>query len=115
MNGIPSAVTLGLSCAQAKEFGEAEVWMNERLMRSAPNGFAQFVTAFEEAEPGKAGPLWLVWRYEGDFTLADLMKVRADWCQIILEDISWWNGGVRHNMRVHNDHCESVRAQMATE
>lgn len=51
--------------------------MNERLMRSAPDGFAQFVTAFEEADPGKVGPLWLVWRYEGAFTLADLMKVRA--------------------------------------
>ena len=33
---------------QAKEFGEAEVWMNERLMRVAPSSFAKFVTAFEE-------------------------------------------------------------------
>ena len=48
---------------QAKEFGEAEVWMNERLMRVAPSSFAKFVTAFEE----KTGPdgsrdklLWLV-------------------------------------------------------
>ena len=70
---------------QATEFGEAEVWMNERLMRSAPNGFASFVTAFEEAPAvqssrgaaPKAGPLWLVWRYEGEFNLADLMKVRG--------------------------------------
>ena len=61
---------------QAKEFGEAEVWMNERLMRSAKTHFAEFVTAFEEAVPGKTGPLWLVWRYEGDFTLSDLMTVR---------------------------------------
>ena len=50
--------------------------MNERLMRSAKTHFAEFVTAFEEAIPGKTGPLWLVWRYEGDFTLSDLMTVR---------------------------------------
>ena len=51
---------------QAKEFGEAEVWMNERLMRVAPSSFAKFVTAFEE----RTGPedsrdnklLWLVRR-----------------------------------------------------
>ena len=71
-----------MRCAQANEFGEAEVWMNERLMRSAPKGFASFVTAFEgapsgnRATAGKPAPLWLVWRYEGNFTLADLMKVR---------------------------------------
>ena len=65
---------------QAKEFGEAEVWMNERLMRAAPAGFAEFVTAFEESLPsGKPGPLWLLWRYEGDFTLGELMKVREEY------------------------------------
>lgn len=36
--------------AQAKEFGEAEVWMNERLMRAAPQYFAEFITAFEDGE-----------------------------------------------------------------
>ena len=35
---------------QAKEFGEAEVWMNERLMRAAPQYFAEFITAFEDSE-----------------------------------------------------------------
>lgn len=28
-----------------------EVWMNERLMRCAPNNFAEFLTAFEEPDP----------------------------------------------------------------
>ena len=43
---------------QAKEFGEAEVWMNERLMRAAPKCFAQFITAFEDGERplGRAQP-----------------------------------------------------------
>ena len=78
-----AALVLGPHCAQANEFGEAEVWMNERLMRTAPSGFASFVTAFEEspagsrAAAGRPAPLWLVWRYEGDFTLADLMKARS--------------------------------------
>ena len=69
---------------QAKEFGEAEVWMNERLMRAAPRFFAKFITAFEEdkdetSKPGKPGlgpgqklkasnadenPLWLVSSHE---------------------------------------------------
>lgn len=35
---------------QAKEFGEAEVWMNERLMRAAPQYFAEFITAFGDGE-----------------------------------------------------------------
>lgn len=68
---------------QAKEFGEAEVWMNERLMRAAPGKFAEFVTAFEESRPeGKSKarkgptPLWLIWKYEGDWTLWNLMQKR---------------------------------------
>jgi hypothetical protein len=51
---------------QAKEFGEAEVWMNERLMRAAPSCFAQFITAFEDGDRTQSGrpvtpraPLWL--------------------------------------------------------
>lgn len=74
--------------AQAKEFGEAEVWMNERMSRVAGNHTAEFVTAFDESlsAPGggaaaaPAGPLdnssiWLVWKYEGDNTLMGLMEV----------------------------------------
>ncbi|KAK9909952.1 hypothetical protein WJX75_009980 [Coccomyxa subellipsoidea] len=66
---------------KAKEFGEAEVWMNERLMRAAPSCFARFITAFDDGNrqnTGKPEPLWLVWQYEGDFTLYDLMQ-KKDW------------------------------------
>lgn len=63
---------------QAKEFGEAEVWMNERLMRAAPGCFAEFLTAFEAEETASKNkgpePLWLIWQYEGDYTLFDLMQ-----------------------------------------
>ncbi|KAL4422647.1 hypothetical protein ABPG75_008844 [Micractinium tetrahymenae] len=59
---------------KAKEFGEAEAWMNERMTRVAPKAAAEFVTAFSEGR-GKVGDsTWLVWAYEGDDTLADLMQ-----------------------------------------
>lgn len=57
--------------------------MNERLMRAAPGQFAEFVTAFEESVSPKQKaklksrnepiPLWLVWKFEGDYTLWNLM------------------------------------------
>ena len=60
---------------QAKEFGVPEVWMNERIMRIAPRSFAEFLYAFEEANGKQPDLLWLVWRYEGDYTLFDLLQV----------------------------------------
>ena len=58
---------------KANQFGEAEVWMNERLMRSTRGVVAEFIQAFDET--GEIGdPLWLAWAYEGDFTLFDLMS-----------------------------------------
>lgn len=62
---------------KATEFGEAEVWMNERMMRAAPDVAARFITAFEDSsDPMPGDPLWLMWDYEGTDTLADLMKVK---------------------------------------
>eukprot|EP00192_Tetraselmis_astigmatica_P008809 CAMPEP_0117659130 /NCGR_PEP_ID=MMETSP0804-20121206/6261_1 /TAXON_ID=1074897 /ORGANISM="Tetraselmis astigmatica, Strain CCMP880" /LENGTH=662 /DNA_ID=CAMNT_0005465753 /DNA_START=305 /DNA_END=2295 /DNA_ORIENTATION=+ len=88
---------------KATEFGEAEVWMNERLSRSSPGAIADFITAFGEDAASddsqasgrgllskvlgpkktkdkkkKTGyntplPLWLVWRYEGTDTLYNKM------------------------------------------
>ena len=49
--------------------------MNERLMRVAPRSFAEFLYAFEEDNGKQADLLWLVWRYEGDYTLFDLLQV----------------------------------------
>jgi hypothetical protein len=70
---------LGLS-HQAKEFGVPEVWMNERLMRIAPRSFAEFLYAFEEDNGKQPDLLWLVWRYEGDYTLFDLLQVFLPTC-----------------------------------
>ena len=62
---------------KATEFGEAEVWMNERMMRANPEVAAKFITAFsEKAEPQPGDPLWLLWDFEGTYTLADMMKSR---------------------------------------
>ena len=59
---------------QASEFGEAEVWMNERLMRSRGRSCAEFIAAFQQEGSSKVDPLWIIWKYEGDYTLWDLMQ-----------------------------------------
>lgn len=61
---------------KAKEFGEAETWMNERMMRAAPSAAACFIAAFADGEGREGDPLWLVWRFEGNYTLAELMQKR---------------------------------------
>jgi len=33
---------------RAKEFGRPEVWMNERMQRTAPSVIAEYITAFSE-------------------------------------------------------------------
>lgn len=71
------AATKKIILKKATEFGEAEVWMNERMMRAAPGVAARFITAFEDGpDPRPGDPLWLMWEYEGTDTLADLMKAR---------------------------------------
>lgn len=70
---------------KAKEFGEAETWMNERVERAIPGTCAQFYDSFEvlpnsrKSKPdifGRSGTreVWLVWKYEGDKTLADFIS-----------------------------------------
>lgn len=59
---------------KASEFGEAEVWMNERLMRSPGRSCAEFIAAFQQEGSSKVDPLWIIWKYEGDYTLWDLMQ-----------------------------------------
>lgn len=54
----------------------AQVWMNERMMRVSPQSAARFITAFSDGRGAVGDSTWLVWEYEGDYTLADLMQVR---------------------------------------
>ena len=55
MKNCAAPVIVVVMCHQAKEFGEAEVWMNERLMRAAPSCFARFITAFEDGNRQNTG------------------------------------------------------------
>lgn len=61
---------------KANEFGAVEIWMNERVRRACRKSCADFVQGFLETSgtKGKGEEFWLVWRYEGTATLADLMN-----------------------------------------
>lgn len=61
---------------KATEYGAVEIWMNERVRRACANCCADFVYGFLENSSKKGGEYWLIWRYEGEATLADLMISR---------------------------------------
>ncbi|XP_024366721.1 serine/threonine-protein kinase STN7, chloroplastic isoform X2 [Physcomitrium patens] len=62
---------------RANEYGAVEAWMNERVRRACRKSCADFVHGFlhETSSKGKE-EFWLLWRYEGNATLADLMANR---------------------------------------
>ncbi|KAL2319424.1 hypothetical protein Fmac_028393 [Flemingia macrophylla] len=63
----------------AEEFGDYEEWFNYRLSRAAPETCADFLGSFVADQTNSQftkGGKWLVWKFEGDRTLADYMKGR---------------------------------------
>ena len=62
---------------RATDYGEAEYWMNSRL-QIAVRGRAPTLSVASRDPPARRGDdepsLWLVWSYEGERTLFDLMK-----------------------------------------
>lgn len=60
---------------KATEYGAVEIWMNERVRRACAASCADFVYGFlEKSSKGKgADEYWLIWRFEGEETLSDLM------------------------------------------
>ncbi|KAG0518531.1 hypothetical protein BDA96_09G184000 [Sorghum bicolor] len=64
----------------AKECGDYEEWFNYRVARAAPESCADFLGSFV-ADKNKAefvkGGKWLVWKFEGDRTLANYMSDRG--------------------------------------
>ncbi|KAM7264861.1 hypothetical protein ACFE04_002544 [Oxalis oulophora] len=63
----------------AEKFGDFEEWFNYRLSRAAPETCAEFLGSFIADKTGSQftkGGKWLVWKYEGNLTLADYMKDR---------------------------------------
>jgi hypothetical protein len=61
---------------KATEFGEAEVWMNERLTRACPQACAAFLTAYPDGPARIGTPLVLVWKFEGKLSLFDALQAR---------------------------------------
>ncbi|CAL1378384.1 unnamed protein product [Linum trigynum] len=64
----------------AEQFGEFEEWFNYRLARAAPETCAEFLGSFvadKTTSQFAKGGKWLVWKFEGDSTLADYMKDRS--------------------------------------
>ncbi|GMY18295.1 serine/threonine-protein kinase STN7, chloroplastic isoform X1 [Fagus crenata] len=58
---------------KATEYGAVEIWMNERVRRACANSCADFVYGFLETSSKKGAEYWLLWRFEGEDTLSDLM------------------------------------------
>ncbi|KAK4341029.1 hypothetical protein RND71_039530 [Anisodus tanguticus] len=61
---------------RATEYGAVEIWMNERVRRACANSCADFLYGFLESSSKKGAEYWLLWRFEGKATLADLMQSR---------------------------------------
>ncbi|KAL1807031.1 hypothetical protein ACET3Z_030099 [Daucus carota] len=59
---------------KATEYGAVEIWMNERARRACSNSCADFVYGFLENSSKKESEYWLIWRFEGEATLYDLMQ-----------------------------------------
>ncbi|XP_052199898.1 serine/threonine-protein kinase STN7, chloroplastic [Diospyros lotus] len=58
---------------KATEYGAVEIWMNERVRRACASSCADFLYGFLENSSKKGGEYWLIWRFEGEATLSDLM------------------------------------------
>lgn len=61
---------------KATEYGAVEIWMNERVRRACGNSCADFIYGFLESSSKKEGEYWLIWRFEGETTLANLLLSR---------------------------------------
>ncbi|KAL9246218.1 hypothetical protein vseg_019781 [Gypsophila vaccaria] len=61
---------------KANEYGAAEIWMNERVRRACASSCADFLYGFLESSSKQKGEYWLLWRFEGESTLADLLISR---------------------------------------
>ncbi|KAL2347519.1 hypothetical protein Fmac_001519 [Flemingia macrophylla] len=72
----PSSKEGDLVLKKATEYGAVEIWMNERVRRACANSCADFVYGFLESSSKKAAEYWLIWRFEGNSTLADLFQNR---------------------------------------
>ncbi|KNA04287.1 hypothetical protein SOVF_201050 [Spinacia oleracea] len=75
-NKKPSMKESDLVLKKATEYGAVEIWMNERVRRACASSCADFLYGFMESSSKKKGEYWLIWRFEGESTLADLLTGR---------------------------------------
>ncbi|GAB2297066.1 Serine/threonine-protein kinase stn7, chloroplastic [Dionaea muscipula] len=61
---------------KATDYGAVEIWMNERVRRACASSCADFLYGFLEGSSKKGAEYWLLWRYEGDSTLQELLLSR---------------------------------------
>ncbi|XP_027351857.1 serine/threonine-protein kinase STN8, chloroplastic-like [Abrus precatorius] len=64
----------------AEKFGDFEEWFNYRVSRAAPETCAKFLGSFVADKTNSQftkGGKWLVWKFEGDCSLADYMADRT--------------------------------------
>eukprot|EP00245_Coleochaete_scutata_P015400 TRINITY_DN6852_c0_g1_i1.p1 TRINITY_DN6852_c0_g1~~TRINITY_DN6852_c0_g1_i1.p1 ORF type:complete len:616 (+),score=126.74 TRINITY_DN6852_c0_g1_i1:168-2015(+) len=59
---------------RANEFGAVEIWMNERVRRACANSCANFVTGFVDKSSRFKDEFWLVWKFEGNATLYEILN-----------------------------------------
>ncbi|KAI3467136.1 hypothetical protein Pfo_023799 [Paulownia fortunei] len=58
----------------ATEYGAVDIWINERVRRACANSCADFMYGFLESSPKKGAEYWLIWKFEGEATLAYLLQ-----------------------------------------
>ncbi|XP_047321463.1 serine/threonine-protein kinase STN7, chloroplastic [Impatiens glandulifera] len=72
----PNSKEGDLVLKKATEYGAVEIWMNERARRACSSSCADFLYGFLENSSKKGAEYWLIWKYEGESTLADLLQSR---------------------------------------
>ncbi|KAG6398952.1 hypothetical protein SASPL_140424 [Salvia splendens] len=70
----PSSKDGEIVVKKATEYGAVEIWMNERVRRACANSCADFMYGFLETSAKKGSEYWLIWKFEGESTLADLVQ-----------------------------------------
>ena len=110
-----------LTVEGAAELQEVEAWMNDRVSRDARGACADFLGSFRvspdesylnqsEGVIAKEG-LWLVWRYEGDKTLAQYMA-QPDYPAGIAKTLFGREGNLRGDAAVELEVTQAAMKQL---
>ncbi|KAL3631552.1 hypothetical protein CASFOL_024536 [Castilleja foliolosa] len=84
----PSSKDKEVVLKKATEYGAVEIWMNERVRRACANSCADFMYGFRESSAKKGVEYWLIWKFEGESTLADLVHSKEFPYNVIAESFA---------------------------